>query len=408
MKIGYLHLTAQQAHESGVARYGKRLSQAIATFSGVTVAEAEVVITEPHSLGRPLQQALRTLSDCDILHIQYSKYLGLPGWQKLRLLSKVRRKFRGTLCVTLHDIYDYIYPSYDVRMAWGYENKRLRGYSNGKSLAIWSTMRWLWENHLADKTIMRWLLGNVAMPLVSNGIEAERLQHFRQASRLQIIPHFVEKRSAIASLKEAKAKLGWSCDRQVVTLQGFIFRSKGHQLLLDALSHLPASVDVVFAGGMAPGQDAFERELNAQIERLNLGDRVTTTGYLSESDLELHLAASDLAVCPFQIASASGSLATWISIGRPILAFNLPQIQEFNAMVSDAIQTFEDYSAEALAAGITTSLKRITDQPDPKILQLQRQLSLPRIAAAHRQAYQALLQPAPALLPGTTITQPNS
>ncbi len=402
MRIAYLHISPEQKYESGIARYGRYIAQAVAQLPEtnplpgtnplpcVETKEQTLLLSDRQPFRAPLKKALKELKDYDVLHLQYSKYLGLTGWKKLQLLKMIRRRFKGKICVTLHDIYLDLYPAYDVKEAWGFENKRLRGFSKGESLALRSTVTCLWQNHLADKAIMRWMLTHIDQILVSNQAEAERLQHFEGADQIHVIPHFVEERSTVITSAEAKQKLGLTGPEKIVTLQGFIYRSKGHALLLDALSLLPPSIKVIFAGGMAPNQAAMERELKAQIQRLNLEERVTTTGYLSEQDLELYLAASDLAVCPFQIVSASGSLSTWISMGRPILAYDLPQVQELNQWVPGAIATFSDYTPESLAAAIQAYFVQDSAEQEAaqaNVTQLQGKLSLKTIAQAHLEQY---------------------
>jgi glycosyltransferase involved in cell wall biosynthesis len=404
MRIGYLHLAPHQNHESGIVRYGRYIAQAVQAQALLGTQEVTIALDDHADFRPELKQALGKLQSCDVLHFQYSKYLGLAGWKKLQLLKLIRQNFAGKLCVTLHDIYQDIYPNYGWVKAWEFENRRLRSFSKHKSLALRSTAVYLWQNHLADQAIMAWLLTHGEHILVCNQAEAERLKHFPQSDKITVIPHFVEGRAPLLSPAEAKARLGLGSEK-IVTLQGFIYRSKGHQLLLNALSLLPKSIQVIFAGGMAPNQDGFKRELETQIQQLALGDRVKITGYLSEPDLELYLAATDLAVCPFQIASASGSLSTWISMERPILAYDLPQVQELNALAPGALATFSDYSPESLAEAIAACLDSALAAPPAggwpsPIQQLKQQLSLEQIAQQHGRLY--------AGEPVTVAEQPSS
>ncbi len=390
MHIGYLQLSPPQDHESGLARYGRYIAQAVQQRPQLETREIVLELSDQKDFRPDLKKALKTFQDCEVLHVQYSKYVGLTGWKKLDLLKKIRQGFKGKLCITLHDVYSDLYPAYGLQEAWGFENKRLRGFSKNKSLALRSTAIYLWQNYLADKAIMQWLLSHCEQLIVCNKTEAERLQHFEGAEKITVIPHFVESRSQIHSPTEAKAALGFGPEK-IITLQGFIYRSKGHATLLNALSLLPEDYKVIFAGGMAPNQDAFKRELDLKIKQLRLGDRVTITGYLSEADLELHLAATDLAVCPFQIASASGSLSTWISMERPILAYALPQIEELNGLVPEAISVFSDYSPDALAKEIRTCFEHgiasIEVASASPLQKLKERLSLSRIAQEHLAVY---------------------
>lgn len=391
LRIGFLQLFPLQAHESGIARYGRYIAQAVQKQPDIETHEVVLELSEEQDFRRDLKDVLKTLQDCDVLHVQYSKYIGLTGWKKLRLFKMIRREFKGKLCITLHDIYSHLYPDYDVREAWRVENKRWRSYSNNQSLALKSTATCLWQDYLPDRAIMQWMFAHGDQLFVCNRTEADRLKHIKGAEKLTVIPHFVEERASLVSVMEAKEKLNLGVDT-ILMLQGFIYRSKGHALLLDALSLLSQSIKVVFAGGFAPLQESFQQELFAKVEKFDLGDRIEITGYLSDDDLELYLAAADLAICPFQSLSASGSLSTWLSIGRPILASALPQVEELNNMVPGAISTFEDYTPESLAKAIECCL---SENDDPiklqsrieKVKALQQQLSVTRIAEKHEQQY---------------------
>jgi len=390
MLIGYLQLSPPQDHESGIARYGRYIAEAVQQHPQLETREVVLELSDQINFRPALKQALKTFQDCDVLHVQYSKYVGLTGWNKLCLLKIIRQRFKGRLCMTLHDVYADLYPAYGLKEAWEFENKRLRGFSKNQSLALRSTATYLWQNYLADQAIIKWILTHCDQLIVCNQTEAERLQHFEGAEKLTVIPHFVESRSLRYSPAEAKATLGFGPEK-IITLQGFVYRSKGHSTLLNALSLLSEDYKVVFAGGMAPNQDAFKRELDLQIKQLRLGDRVTFTGYLPEDKLELYLAATDLAVCPFKIASASGSLSTWISMERPTLAHALPQIEELNDLVPGSIALFKDYSPDTLAKAIRSCF------PDSdtafmlptaaSIRGLKQRLSLARIAREHIAIY---------------------
>jgi len=111
------------------------------------------------------------------------------------------------------------------------------------------------------------------------------------------------------------------------------------------------------------------------------------TGFLREPEQELHLAATDLAVCPFHFFSASGSLSTWISARRPVLCHDLPQIAEYREIVPGAFHTFRPYTPAALAASIRGALATDTGEEDPAMARLYEALRLPRIFDEHLAVY---------------------
>jgi glycosyltransferase involved in cell wall biosynthesis len=121
-------------------------------------------------------------------------------------------------------------------------------------------------------------------------------------------------------------------------------------------------------------------------------NRIHFTGYLSEAELEAYLIATDLAICPFQGFSASGSISTWISVACPILSFDLPQIREYNTFEEGAIQIFKPYTPMALAAAIQECLEQDQDKQTIKIAQLGQKLSLSNILDSHLTLFGAVYQ----------------
>ena len=203
---------------------------------------------------------------------------------------------------------------------------------------------------------------------------------------MRVIPHFVEDRARLPAAATAKRALGLS-DGPVVTLLGFIHERKGHRLLVDALADMPA-VTAVFAGLASPADESFLADLLCRARRLGVSDRLRVTGYLDEPTLEQYLAATDVAVCPFTSASASGSLSTWISARRPIVASDLPLVRDYNGLVPEAIHVFAPVTAAALAAAVN----RVIDEPSHDVGRLDclaAALSPQTVARLHAAEYAA-------------------
>ena len=113
------------------------------------------------------------------------------------------------------------------------------------------------------------------------------------------------------------------------------------------------------------------------------------TGYVPDAELTRILAATDVAVCPFRDMSASGSVATWISTGRPIVASDLPAFREYDALEKGALRIFSPLSAEAFAATVSELLAEPLPEVDAAVARLRTQLATPRIAARYADLYRA-------------------
>ena len=348
LTIGYLHLGRP---ESGVRRYGRIVAEAVARRSDVTVIESD-------GGGRDaalatLRLAARRLREADVVHLQWKLAdWGGPRWALPRL-EVVLQACRRPTVVTLHDVY---------------EPAGLRD-------------RWLEPTALGIRR-----LAIRSRTLVVHGEEERRrLASLVPPTRVSTVPHFVETRPPLEDRDAAKAALGLA-GRRVITLQGYMTKRKGHRVALEALRLLPADVIAIFAGSPIEGREARGQELRAYAEELGVTDRVRFTGYVPDDELARILAATDVALCPFREMSASGSVSTWISTGRPIVTSGLPQFREYDAIAPGAMRMVDPLTGEALAARIVSTLAegRLTD---PAVERLATQLATARTADRYLDVY---------------------
>ena len=321
--------------------------------SGVTVEEAEAGRVD-ESAGQ-LARVAAALADAQVVLMQWNR----RGWgrsgRSLPRLLRFRRAYRGALVVTLHDIF---------------ERRSVR------------------ERYLdADAWTLRWLGRAADRIVVHSEVEVERLRGFIPHDRIRVVPHFVERRELRLTPENARARLGLS-ERRVVTLLGFVYGRKGHRYAVEAVPYLPEDVVMIYAGGPVAGRTFVHDLAVAKAAELGLGDRFRITGYLSDEDLETWIAATHLAILPFTDLSASGSLSTWISAGKPMLASDLPGLREYDSRVPGALHLFAPPGPEALGKAIDALLSAPLRDPDPGIVELAAELSMEKtvdryLAVAH-------------------------
>ncbi|MEE3716395.1 glycosyltransferase family 4 protein [Tumidithrix elongata RA019] len=405
MKIGYLHLGP---FEHGINRYGRLLAAESQQRSSLDVLEAEIVLTDnPIYNQEVLIKAAQRLSDSDLVHIQFSYFndrLWGSGWDQLVHLRVFLNACPCPIVATLHDVYyvptgvkgilKYMVPQ--LFSAFGI--KTFGSDPSPEEASSISTLRkavrvvksWWIHNFGAATATLRELTKHAHLILVCSQEEAQRLDSHVDPKKLKIIPHFVETRSLSTTPVEARNSLNL-VKKRVITILGFIFRPKGYQLVVEALPYLPDDIQVVFAGN-ADADREFVDFLHKLAQEKGVDHRIRVTGYLSEIELESYLLATDLAICAFIAFSASGSISTWISVGCPILAFDLPQISEYNLIEPDAIQVFKPYTPIALAAAIQEFLKRDRETLSIKVARLGQKLSLPNIIDRHLTLYTSINQ----------------
>ncbi len=390
LKLGYLHLqppgSADQEH--GVTRYGRLLADQMAQVPETIVESITVELTEGDIQAdrANLQQAAAALSSFDLVHIQYSKYLWADRqghWGADRLFAFLDT-LQTPVVVTLHDVDANLYGPGQLWRGLIQEWQKQRRFSKGRSLALRSTWLGFRKSTLADSQTLQTLLRRSVRALVCHQAEADRLRHLPGHRRIQVMPHFIEARS-IEGRSGTELQQQLRLQSPVITLQGYLYPGKGHRLLLEAVAQIPEAT-LVFAGGPSAGSEALQAALESRASELGMTDRLRITGYLDEAILIQYLQATDVAVCPFEKLSASGSIATWIALGQQPLASDLPQIRELNGMVAGAIETFSPYDATTLATAIRGRLA-VGCEPNAAVMDLRSRLSLEAIADRHRQLY---------------------
>jgi glycosyltransferase involved in cell wall biosynthesis len=410
MKIGYLHIGPP---EHGVCRYGRLLAAEARRRPNLTVIEADVILTEDRKHNREmLVKAAQRLSEAEVIHFQSSSFNTLlwgGGWPQLYYLQVFMRHCSCPLVVTLHDVF---YPPYGLVNILRYAYSKLQPTASSPNKETITTLpdklsgskpsiltrgvkfvQRIFQGSFSPEALaLRKIATRAHLIFVHSEEEKQRLHGRIDKCKVRAVPHFVEARSVSISPAEARATLGLD-GVKTVTLLGFIYFLKGHQLMVEAMSELPQDVKVIFAGGPCIGEDEqFVQELSALAKARGVDDRLQVTGYLSEEELERYLSATDLAVCPFVTTSASGSLSTWISVARPILASDLPQVADYNKFEPDAIKTFKPYTPTALAQAIQKLLPTCRESNESAVVRLRQKLSISVIFDEHLTHYRLLLQ----------------
>ena len=127
-------------------------------------------------------------------------------------------------------------------------------------------------------------------------------------------------------IAEVRGALGIGADDMLLGYFGFLNETKGADALIDALARLDDRTHLVFIGGQTGASDpqnneAFLRDLRAQIDRLGLSPRVHWTGFLPPARVSAHLAAADLMVMPYRdgVSLRRGTLMAVLAHGRPLI-----------------------------------------------------------------------------------------
>jgi glycosyltransferase involved in cell wall biosynthesis len=402
MKIGYLQMGSEW---HGVCRYGKLLGREAQKRKNVGVIQVDLSLKEDWKHNRALlKDAAKQLSTADIVQIQYSvgnnQSLWGQSWLKFYYLWVFISQCSSALSVTFHDVYEIPFVSKSIIKLierWHHSGVSSTASTNTVVTSVNSNpqkvkisnpiykafdiLRQIYRTNFEAFTI-RWLIGKADLVFVCSQEEAQRLDTFASNKKTKIIPIYVEERTVTLDKQKARQILGIDENQKIITLLGYIHPRKGHHLIVEAMPKLPTDIVAIFAGSPSPNDfaQAYLEKLLTLAKTYGVDRRLRVTGYLPEAELELYLLASDLAVCPFSDLSASASLSTWISIARPILAFDLPQIAEYNRIGGvGAIKTFSPYTPEAFAEAIASFFNTSYPEIDPGVDRLRTELSVAKI-----------------------------
>lgn len=397
MTLGYLHVGAA---EHDVHRYGALLAQAARAHTDVGVVAADLELTGTAQDARCIEATLDALAGADVLHVQYEPAV----WGEAAAAQNVAhfsRQVQSPYVVT-HDARDGYGVAARLKRLWAARNaaqssrkapssaeqNTLGGYAGTASWAAgYASMRRAWQFwHLerSNAQATRQMMHGAAAALVCTAPEQQRLAPVSGTTPLAVIPHFVEAR-ALPDTAAARAALGLEDAEPVVTVLGFIHRQKGHDRVLRALPHLPDTAQALFVGAPSGPDGRFADELRAQAQALGVARRVRVTGYVDEPTFNRYLAATDVAVCPFREAAASGSLSTWIAAGCPLVVSDLPLFAPYHAAAPEAIAPVK--ACDDGAAWAAAICDQYAVAPAAALRNLQERLSLPTIIQQHMRWY---------------------
>ncbi len=171
-----------------------------------------------------------------------------------------------------------------------------------------------------DPILVRWVLRSGRGFITHSDEDRRRLLNLFPSAVVRRCEHplYSSDELTLPTREEARRILGIS--GRMLLFFGFIRPYKGVDIAIEAFSLLGTTFrDVILWIAGEFWED--ERRYHQQIEKLNLHNRVRIeSGYLSESDLLLRLAACDGVLLPYRSATGSGALATAYAARRPVIA----------------------------------------------------------------------------------------
>ncbi len=187
----------------------------------------------------------------------------------------------------------------------------------------------------------------------------------------------------IVGRREARGRRTRQGEATTVGVAGFFYPGKGHREVVDAVASLTSAggrrlIHVVALGGAAPGHEADLTELIGYAE--GRGVSLTSTGWLSDTAMDEAMAGVDVPVVAPRHLSASGSLNSWIAVGRRPVVTASDYTREMESLRPGCHLLVED-DPSALAAVVGRAIE------DPSLTRLPPGHVIPHMMADAAEAY---------------------
>ena len=257
----------------------------------------------------------------DILHVQYLPLLRTRLPLDYLFVLLVQR--RGTrIVLTVHDLLPH--DTADV-----YRAKFTRLYHRADQLICHST-------HIAQRLA----------------------QEFdTPPNRIHVIPHgpfFFDLPTGTGT--DVKTRYSIPQHHHVVLWQGILFPYKGLDLLLDAWQAVEAAGIQATLIVVGTGAADLVAQMEAQVHTLGLRHVILDMRFIATQELVDLYRAADVVVYPYRQITTSGALATGVSLGKPVIASDLPVFRELLTHNTDALLVAPG-DVNALAAAILRLLQ---------------------------------------------------
>jgi len=171
--------------------------------------------------------------------------------------------------------------------------------------------------------------------------------------------------------KKAKKELGFS-DKKLLLLWGYIRPSKGCDIAINAMKHVPEDVSLVVIGptwsqdksnSVSKDQTYFD-DLKELVKNLKLSSRVFVEGkMLDDDEVAKYMSAADVVLLPYRFITQSAVLVRCLAFRKKVLTSNIPPFQDVKNKYH-ATETFKINSGEDFAKKVDLLLndsKKISD-----------------------------------------------
>lgn len=195
----------------------------------------------------------------------------------------------------------------------------------------------IWELHnvlpheptLATRLLASFGFSSADAFLVHARTEEQRLQQMLPGARVAVVHHasYLELSGKGPSKAEARARLGIDEGERILLFFGYVRAYKGLDVLIEAMTriHRETGARLLVRGEFYEDFAAYQ----ARVRRLGLDAAVDMEDrFVSNEEIPVLLAASDLVVLPYREGTASGVVQLALGAGRPVVVTRVGGVAE--------------------------------------------------------------------------------
>lgn len=290
----------------GISFYARDYLDALSRFTNTGILDN----SECRSMTRSVKTKIQTF---DIIHIQYETSLFLKSSQFFRQLHS----FSKPIVVSLHEIYDNfpgVFPRSQIKGSGLIRTCKEFLYDIRHPYITY------FSQHLAQDFFAHLIFVHASCHrniLITKGIKA---------NKIAILPHPVKQISDHTDSVLLKKN-----GILYLTSLGFISHNYNYHLLFDTLNRLEFPWIFTWIGGVRKAeQNQLFNQIKQEITRRNWENKFIITGWVSDMERDALLKRTDIYIALFKAKSSSGSLATALSVRKPIIVTSLAYTKEIN------------------------------------------------------------------------------
>ena len=244
--------------------------------------------------------------------------------------SWIKRHARDYALIHLHGLFSFVCS---VAMAAARRERIPYVVRPLGVLGRWPLRQSAWRKKIYLSLFDQWNLKDAAAFHFTSPQEYEEASAFVPKEKAWLIPHGI---SLLARLPQAREKLRHGLRlplaSKIALFLGRLHPKKGIDLLLSALARRPnLPVTLLLAGD---GESTFVRDLNLQILRLGLSEKVKLLGHVAGQTKELLLQGADFFVLPSRHENFGYAVLEALASGLPVVISNqvpfAAEVQKFN------------------------------------------------------------------------------